>query len=85
MWGVPSFRGKGGRKTSRKGEHWHVLVPEAKEVTHGQFSASAAVGNVIISQEECVDHNVTYAWMASDYGETEIEIKCFNGTHVSIV
>ena len=63
----------------------HVLMSKAKEVTHGQFSASAAVGNVAISQEDCVNHSVTYVWMASDYFETEIEINCSNETHVSIV
>ena len=63
----------------------HVLMSKAKEVTGGQFSVFTGVGNVVISQEECVNHSVTYVWMASDYFETEIEINCFNGTHVSIV
>jgi len=63
----------------------HVLMSKAKEVTRGQFSAFAAVGNVIISQEECVNHSVTYVWMASGFVEVEIEINCFNGTNVSIV
>ena len=63
----------------------HVLMSKAKEVTRGQFSAFAAVGNVTISQEECVNHSVTYVWMASDPVELEIEINCFNETHVSIV
>ena len=30
-----------------------------------------------------MDHIVTYEWMASDRVEAEIEINCFNGTHVS--
>ena len=65
----------------------HGLVPKAvsKAQPHDQFSASTGVGNVVISQEVCMDHIVTYEWMASDYVEVEIEINCFNGTHVSIV
>jgi len=63
----------------------YMLMSKAKQVTRGQFSAFIGVGNIVISQEDCVNHNVTYVWIASEYVETEIEINCSNETHVSIV